>query len=200
MPLSCPIRKIVPLIQNHLRIRIAMLVEKRLDDIVLCNELVRSRSIKMVREEIQLNFVVRHIFEEVVSPIIILTKCRSADLEVRETFVQVICSDFVKLEEICIRTVPCRRHVLLPTAILESEVRFIPYFPIFYVIIETVSPAFCIVTDNVLTYFRPLLEILWRDHTILLAPLLNGLSQTIEHLCACGLNVGQKCVRQLKVI
>ena len=49
---------------------------------------------------------------------------------------------------------------------------------------ETIGPAFVVVPDNMLANACPLLKIGRRIGTILLRPVLDRLSQTIEDLCA----------------
>ena len=98
-------------------------------------------------------------------------------------------SSLIELEEISVRTVPCRGHVLLPASVLESEVRLIPDLPVLYVITEAVSPSFSVVTDDVFAYLGPFLIVLRRNHAIFLAPLLDGLAQTVEHLGSRCLDV-----------
>ena len=144
--------------------------------------------------------MLRHILEEIVCPGIILAKRRSADLQVREALVQMIRRGLIELEEISVRTVPGRRHVLLPASVLEAQVRLIPDLPVLDIILEAVCPSFGVVTDDMLAYPGPFLIVLRRNHAIFLAPFLDGLSQTVEHLGSGCLDVGQKHVGQFKVI
>ena len=105
--------------------------------------------------------------------------CRATDLDVRKTRTQVTGRSNIKLIELFQCPRPCARVRKL-TAFLHIQIRFIPYLPLFDVIMESVCPSLVIMPDDVLADPCPLLIVLRRIDAVFLCAMLDGLAEAVE--------------------
>ena len=93
-----------------------------------------------------------------------------SDLKVWKTLFQVLCSNSVKLV-ILLRS--SRPGTEIGNPLFVIKVGFVPDFPILYIIVKSVVPAFVVVTYDVFANPRPLAEISRRMDVIFLYTMLD---------------------------
>ena len=178
---------VVPLVEDQLRVIITILLHPAAYQVRLHEINRRLRPVFVPGHEIYGHFVFPHILEELgeiglyaLDPAI----GGATDLEVREAFFQMLCSDRVKLMELLDGTSPCAR-LCLPAAGTLVQVGFVPNLPVLYIVMETVGPAFVVMADNVLADAGPFLIVLRRIDIVLCGNLvLDGLAKTVERLAS----------------
>ena len=94
---------------------------------------------------------------------------------------KMLCSCCIELKELCL----CSAPAPLVCGIVGIKIGFVPDFPIFNIKIKTVSPAFSIVSYNVLANFSPFLKIFRGESRVLLYMMLNRLAKAEIRLRSC---------------
>ena len=115
----------------------------------------------MPGEEVRDNFIILECLQKIVSPFVVthIGTSRSAYLEAWETGFEVLVCYAVKLVELLCSSAP----TALVGGIVIIKIGLVPNFPILYIVMKTVCPAFGIVSDYMLTNNSPLVKILrWK--------------------------------------
>ena len=71
--------------------------------------------------------------------------------------------------------------------VVGIDIGLVPDLPIFHIVMIAVRPAFSIVTDDMLTYYRPLFEVLRGQSAVFLRFVLDVMSKTVEMVRSCVL-------------
>ena len=116
--------------------------------------------------------------------------------QVRETFLQMLCRDRIKVVELSCRTAPCE----LVVRVVGREVGLVPYFPVTHAKVSAVSPALVDVRDDMLTDDRPFLEIARRERAVFLRLMLDLAAETVEWLGSGELDRLHILVGQVEVV
>ena len=164
----------IPLIYNGRSILIAILIQGLAEEIHIVPERIHCVKIHMPRQEIQWNLPLRHCSDEFLCSRLATDQSWSTDLKFRKQTFKMPIGSLIKIIELLRSSCPasawCRCIILIPD------------LPILYIVMESICPSFIIVTDDVLAYLCPLLEILRRMDIMNIRRILDCLTKTIIHL------------------